>query len=83
MYPTLLPGERISCPMTYGRGTHVLLANYSTGELFCHCIHLKQRNRKTDIVLASAGERLTESEANMLYVAWRDEIFRKAAEYAN
>lgn len=83
MYPVLSPGNRIPCPMTYGRGTHMLLANYNTGELFCHCDHLQKRSRKTDLVLVSVGGPLTESEANLLYADWRDEIFRKAAEYVN
>lgn len=83
MYPILSPGNRIPCPMTFGRGFHMLCADYSAGELFCHCIHLKQRRRKTDLVLVSAGESITEFEANVLYADWRDEIFRKAAEYVN
>ncbi len=84
MYPNPIAGERIPCPTTYGRGTHVLCADYNVGEMFVHCIHLRQKtNRKTDRVIVSVGKPMTEEEANELYLAWRDEIFAQAAKYVN
>lgn len=84
MYPNLIPGEKIQCPM-FGRcGEHVLCIDYNTGELFVHCIHLCQKtNHKAGKIVVSAGQRITSLEDQILYEEWQDEIFRKAEEYGN
>mgnify|MGYP001593744429 CR=1 FL=1 len=84
MYPSLIPGKKIPCPMFGGRGEHTLCLDYDTGELFVRCVHLRQKtNRKADKIVVSAGQRITSLEDQILYEEWRDEIFFQAAKYGN
>ena len=84
MYPTLVSGGGIPCPIFGGRGYHALHFDYETGEVFVHCNHLRQEiRRKTDKVLISTENPVNEAEANELYSAWRDEIFAQAVKYVN
>lgn len=82
-------GSRIKCPL--GCNTdHVILLGYDSlshgqrenGELQSICMTVKNRSKdKASRILWSFGELPPAQDVDVLYQAWRDEIFRQAENY--